>query len=70
MTTYYQTLVREIDPTLTEEEARGVEASMRLGHNTLNHLPREVFAREIVLYRECERRQPGYGAGLALSYGL
>lgn len=70
MTTYYQKLVREIDPTLTEEEARGVEASMRLQYGILNHLERDTFKREIILFRACERAQPGYGAQLAASFGL
>lgn len=70
MTTFYQKLIREIDPTVTEDESRGVEASMRLAHNTLNHLPREEFGREIIVYRACEREQPGFGAKLAASMGL
>lgn len=68
--TGYQKIIREIDPTVTAEEARGIEASMRLTYGTLGHLDRKVFRNEIILFRAIERREPGYGKRIAESYGL
>jgi hypothetical protein len=70
MTTFYQKLILEIEPTLTTSEARGVEAHMRSEYGTLNHLPRETFKSEIKMFQACEAMQPGYGEALANSYGL
>ena len=56
----YERICREIDPTLTDAEAAGVVASMRLQYSTLDHLPRSVFRDEFALARECERESPGY----------
>jgi hypothetical protein len=45
---YYQTAIREIDPTV---DAAAVEVWMRLQYSTLDHLSHEVFVREVALYR-------------------
>ena len=56
----YQGILRAIDPTLTADEAAGVEGHLRLHFGTLDHLSREEFAAEIALARECEALDPGH----------
>ncbi len=56
----YERIVRELAPRLTEAEARGVVASMRLEYSTLDHLPRSKFAEEIAIALACELEEPGY----------
>jgi hypothetical protein len=63
----YAHIINQIDPAVN---AAGVEAHMRVQYGTLDHLPRETFAAEILLFKECEKVSPGYGARLAKSYGL
>lgn len=46
---HYERLISEIDPTV---DADMVERWMRHKYRTLNHLRREVFEREIKLYKK------------------
>lgn len=64
---YYQKLIREI---AVDVNPAGVEASMRLNYGTLSSLPREVFADEVKLARECETAEPGFLKMVAGSYGM
>ena len=64
---FYQTLIREVDPSVNPA---GVEASMRLQYGTLNHLPRETFELEIRVAKACEAEQPGFLRGVAQSFGM
>ena len=66
----YQKIIREIDPTLTVEEAAGFEGSMRFEYGTLDHLPRSKFRQEICLARMCEEEEGGYLRGVAKFFGL
>ena len=63
----YQTLLHELAPDLNPA---GVEASMRLHHGTLNHLPRETFAEEARLAADIERQSPGMLRRIADSMGM
>ena len=63
----YQSIIREIDPHVM---AAGVEAHMRLEYGTLDHLPRERFAAEVRLAKECEAASPGYLKSIAESMGV
>lgn len=62
----YSNLIAEIAPDL---DAAAVEASMRLQYSTLNHLPRSVFQEECEIARLCEKKQPGFLAGVKRSMG-
>ena len=64
-TAMYEAIIRRIDPTVTEAEAAGIVASMRLQYSTLDHLPSSTFRDEIELARQCEREAPGYLASCA-----
>jgi len=66
-TMFYQKLLHELGPDLNPA---GVEASMRLQYGTLNHLPREVFTREVEIAAECESHFPGYLREIAESFGM
>ncbi len=64
---FYQTLLHELAPDLNPA---GVEATMRLQYNTLDHLPRETFAEEAKLAAEMERQSPGTLRRIAESMGM
>lgn len=68
MTSYYQKLIREIDP--QSPNPAGVEGAMRNRHNTLNHLDRATFADEIRRAAQDEMATPGHLRSCALSQGL
>ena len=63
----YQTLLHELAPDLNPA---GIEASMRLHHGTLNHLPRETFAAEAKLAADLEAQSPGILRKIADSMGM
>lgn len=63
---FYDGLVQEISPDLNPV---GVEASIRLEHGSVTHLPREVFLEEARIAAELEQRCPGYLRGVADSFG-
>ena len=64
---FYQRLLQKLAPELNPV---GVEALMRLQYSTLDHLPRETFAKEAKLAAACERRSPGYLRQIAASMGM
>jgi|GEM_PF-2519233 len=64
---FYQKLLRELAPDLNPA---GIEASMRLQYGTLNHLPREVFAKEAKLAADCERQSAGFLRRAAECFGM
>ena len=61
----YAKIILDIDPTAN---ARGIEAYMRSEHGTLDHLPREVFVKEIKMAAACDRQCPGFLDLLASTY--
>lgn len=63
----HQTLISSIDPSV---DAAGVEAHMRLQYGALDHLPRETFAKEVALAKQCEVAQSGYLASVARLFVL
>jgi hypothetical protein len=63
----HQTLLHELAPNLNPA---GVEASMRLHYGTLNHLPRETFAKEAKLAADLEGQSPGILRKIAESMGM
>ena len=63
----YTKLIEEIDPTVN---AVGIECLMRLQYRTLDHLPRDVFSREIAMARRIEAVEDGFLRSCADSYGL
>ena len=60
----YEAIIRRIDPTVTEAEAEGIVASMRLQYSTLDPLPAATFHEEIELARQ------GYLAICAAGWGV
>ena len=63
----YQTLLHELAPSLNPA---GVEASMRLHHGSLNHLPRKTFVAEAKLAADLEGQSPGILRKIAVSMGM
>ena len=63
----YQKSIHDIDPSINPP---GVEASMRLQHSTLDHLPHKTFVEEVKIAKDCEAADPGYLKGIAESYGM
>lgn len=63
----YQKLLCELAPTLNPA---GVEASMRVHHGVLNHLPRDIFLAEAQLAADLESGSPGILRKIAESMGM
>ena len=63
----YQHTIHQIDKSINPA---GIEASMRMQHDTLDHLPYEAFAQEVEIAKALEADYPGHLRELAASYGL
>ena len=63
----YQQTIHEIDASINPA---GVEAAMRLRYGVLDHLPREDFAFETRIARDCEQACPGFLRSAAETHGL
>ena len=64
--TSYAKLIHDIDPTVNPV---GVECSMRLQYNTLDHLARHTFRDEIAIAKEIEALEPGELRRITATYG-
>ncbi len=60
-------IAHSIDPAMNSV---GVEAAIRVSHETLSGLDAETFAHEINLARACEFIRPGYLAACAREQGM
>lgn len=72
MKSIYQTEIqKELNKHGWQDDPRHIEAYMRLGHGTLNHLSPELFEEEVIICHYCIQKSGIEGAEeLAQTYNL